>query len=195
MFAPIRTVAPDEQPVSRSQAKAQLQIDGTNTDWDDLLDAYIEAATAHLDGWSGILGRCLVTQTWTQSFECFEREFDLPFPDVQTVTVEYRDTSGTWQTFDAANYALQQEVGGSCVELLTTAAIPATSWVREDRVRITMVVGYGAAAAVPKPLCQAILLTVGHWFANRETVNVGNIVSELPFGATALVAPYRRVGV
>lgn len=37
----------------------------------------------------------------------------------------------------------------------------------------------------------AMLLLVGHWFANREAVNVGNITSQLPLGFDALVSPYR----
>jgi len=194
-FKPIRTAAPATLPVTRAEAKAQLQIDSSDTTWDSLVDGLIDAAVSHIDGWSGILGRCLVTQTWMQTFECFERELDLPFPDVSAVTVQYRDAAGTLQTYDAANYVLQEEAGGSCVELLTTAAIPATIATREDRVVVTMTVGYGAAANVPAAIKQAILVMVGHWFANRETVNVGNIVSELPYGATALLAPFRRVGV
>jgi hypothetical protein len=35
---------------------------------------------------------------------------------------------------------------------------------------------------------------IGHWFSNREAVNVGNIVSEMPLGAQALLAPHRRTG-
>lgn len=38
---------------------------------------------------------------------------------------------------------------------------------------------------------QAALLLIGHWFANRETVNVGNITSALPFGTQVLLDPLR----
>ncbi|HHQ6553286.1 TPA: head-tail connector protein [Serratia fonticola] len=40
----------------------------------------------------------------------------------------------------------------------------------------------------------AMLLLIGHWYANRETVNIGNITSELPFATTALLQPYRIYG-
>ena len=36
------------------------------------------------------------------------------------------------------------------------------------------------------------MLIVGHWYMTRETVNVGNIVSELPFAAQALLSSFRR---
>ena len=195
MLAPIRTVAPTELPVSLAEAKAQLQIDSSVSDWDDLLTGMLNAAVAYVDGWSGVLGRCLVTQTWEARFECFEAEFDLPFPDVSAVVVKYYDTSDTLQTYSSSNYQLVQESCGSEVSVYLTSTWPATSLNREDVVVITMTVGYGAATAVPAAIKQAILMIVGHWFANRETVNVGNITTELPFSAAAMLAPFRRVGV
>jgi len=195
MFAPIRTEAPAELPVSLAEAKAQLQIDATVSDWDDLLTGMLNAAVAYVDGWSGVLGRCLVTQTWEARFECFEAEFDLPFPDVSAVVVKYYDTSDTLQTYSSSNYQLVQESCGSEVSVYLTSTWPATSLNREDVVVITMTVGYGAATAVPAAIKQAILMIVGHWFANRETVNVGNITTELPFSAAAMLAPFRRVGI
>lgn len=195
MLAPIRTVAPTELPVSLAEAKAQLQIDAAVSDWDDLLTGMLNAAVAYVDGWSGVLGRCLVTQTWEARFECFEAEFDLPFPDVSAVVVKYYDTSDTLQTYSSSNYQLVQESCGSEVSVYLTSTWPATSLNREDVVVITMTVGYGAATAVPAAIKQAILMIVGHWFANRETVNVGNITTELPFSAAAMLAPFRRVGI
>ncbi|GJK86863.1 MULTISPECIES: head-tail connector protein [Citrobacter] len=40
----------------------------------------------------------------------------------------------------------------------------------------------------------AILLLVGHWYANREAVNIGNITTEIPFTVEALLQPYRIYG-
>lgn len=39
----------------------------------------------------------------------------------------------------------------------------------------------------------AVLLTLGHLFANREDVVVGATAIELPLGARSLLRPYRRV--
>ncbi|WP_407906778.1 head-tail connector protein [Escherichia coli] len=41
----------------------------------------------------------------------------------------------------------------------------------------------------------AILLLTGHWYANREVVNTGNITTALPFTVEALLQPYRIYGV
>lgn len=38
---------------------------------------------------------------------------------------------------------------------------------------------------------QAELLLVGHWYANREAVNIGNITSNVPFTVEALAGPFR----
>ena len=39
----------------------------------------------------------------------------------------------------------------------------------------------------------ALMLLVGHWFENREQVNVGNIVTAFPFGFESLLQPYRFI--
>lgn len=41
----------------------------------------------------------------------------------------------------------------------------------------------------------AMLLLIGHWYANREAVNIGNITTAVPFALEALLQPYRIYGV
>ncbi|EOY5419100.1 head-tail connector protein [Cronobacter turicensis] len=41
----------------------------------------------------------------------------------------------------------------------------------------------------------AMLMLIGHWYANREAVNVGNVTSALAFSTEALLQPYRVYGV
>ncbi|MDO9125489.1 MAG: head-tail connector protein, partial [Parvibaculum sp.] len=65
--------------------------------------------------------------------------------------------------------------------------MPAT---RLAGIAVDFTAGYGAAAAVPAPLKQAVLLLAAHWFENREPL--GNGV-ELPLTVSALVARYRRL--
>lgn len=40
----------------------------------------------------------------------------------------------------------------------------------------------------------AMLLLIGHWYANREAVNIGNITSEIPLAVEALLQPHRIYG-
>ena len=48
-----------------------------------------------------------------------------------------------------------------------------------------------AGMVVNAAIKAAILLTLGHLHANRESVNVGNISSEIPRGVDVLLYPYR----
>ncbi|EGT5209063.1 phage gp6-like head-tail connector protein [Cronobacter sakazakii] len=41
----------------------------------------------------------------------------------------------------------------------------------------------------------AMLMLIGHWYANRETVSVGSTTSTLDFSTEALLQPYRIYGV
>ncbi|EKY1998611.1 phage gp6-like head-tail connector protein [Cronobacter sakazakii] len=41
----------------------------------------------------------------------------------------------------------------------------------------------------------AMLMLIGHWYANREAVNVGNVTSALALSTEALLQPYRVYGV
>ncbi|GKX58349.1 head-tail connector protein [Leminorella grimontii] len=38
----------------------------------------------------------------------------------------------------------------------------------------------------------ALMLLVGHWYENREPVNIGNITTTLSFGVEALLKPHRK---
>lgn len=40
-----------------------------------------------------------------------------------------------------------------------------------------------------------ILMLIGHWYEHRETVNIGNITSEVPMSATACLSINRRLPV
>ena len=74
--------------------------------------------------------------------------------------------------------------------------MPASSWpgtcCRHDAVRITVVAGYGVADSVPEPIKQIILFIVGHWFANREAVVIGQTPAEFPLGVSDLLVNYRH---
>ena len=190
MLAPVRTVPPATEPVTLAQAKAHLRVtsDAENT----LIAALVSAAVSHLDGWSGILGRCLITQTWRQDFDGFGC-MKLPFPNVASAVVAYTDENGTSQTLAGSNYHIINGVRGSSIVLSDGGSFPGTAS-KPDAVRVTFVAGYGDAAAVPDGLKAAILLHIGHLFENRAAVEVGATPTVLPLAYEALIAPHRRVG-
>lgn len=194
MLSPVLITAPENPVVSFDEASIWLRNDGV-TDEKALVEALIVSATAHLDGWSGILGRCMVNQVWKVPFTGWCRELRLPFPNVSASTVKYFDADNVEQTVAGASAAILHDARGSYVRISDDYSFPTLFDDRADVVNVTLTAGYGAeASSVPAPLRTAILLMVAHWFQNREAVADGAL-AEIPLGAHALIAPYRRIGV
>lgn len=190
MLAPVRTAAPSATPVSLTEVKAHCRVEGTDSD--TVLTMLLDVAVAHLDGWSGILGRCLVNQGWRVSFCRWPPSgiIRLPFPDVSASTVKYFDEVNAEQTVSGT--AVLQDETGSFVRLAAAFARPSLYDDRDDAVQVTFTAGYGAAGSdVPAPIRGAILLMVSHLFHNREAVG-DNSLAELPLGVDRLIDPYRR---
>ena len=191
MFAPVRVTAPAGPVVSFDDANQWLH------DVDDQrasVEILIDAATSRLDGWTGILGRCLINQVWRVDFCRWpgSRGIRLPFPDVSAATVKYFDADNAEQAVSSGQVKILHDARGSYVRLSDGFTIPSLYDDRDDAMQVTFTAGYGAAATdVPAPIRTAILLMVSHWFHNREAVGDGSL-AELPMGASALVEPYRR---
>jgi uncharacterized phiE125 gp8 family phage protein len=191
MLAPVRTVAPAAPILTIEEVKAHLRVD--HADEDLLIAGLIDAATAHIDGYNGILGRALVTQTWTVDFPTFRNRLDIPLGPIQSATIQYYDSTDTQRTLATSVYAVLSDGLGPYITLKYNQQWPQT-WTRDDAVKVTFVAGYGAAAAVPVAIRAAMLLLIAHWYDNRATVSVGETPSEMPLAAAALLAPFRRVG-
>ncbi|MEW9838232.1 head-tail connector protein [Mesorhizobium marinum] len=190
MLAPVRTEAPSDTPVSFNEVKAHCRVDDNSSD--AVLTVLLNAAVDHLDGWSGILGRCIVTQTWRQDFAAFAC-LRLPLGPVASVSeVKYFDADGVQQTLSTDVYQLLTDARGPYLDLKPGQSWPGT-YSRPDAVSVTFVAGM-AAAAVPGAIKAAILLLVSHWNENREAVAEGAMF-EVPLGVSALIAPHRRVNV
>ena len=177
MFTFVCTTAPAVAPISLADAKAQTRVD--HNDEDVLIQHYIDAATSLLDGPTGILGRCLVTQIWRMGIDKLTGPILLPFPDSSIDSAVFSDAVGGDLDY---HIALQDQ------RLLLR---PSSGHGRP--VAITFTAGYGAAADVPAAIRQAMLLLVGQWYDNREAVTVGAAGSPMPMAVDALLAPYRRV--
>ncbi|KPF47073.1 head-tail connector protein [Rhizobium sp. AAP43] len=191
MLRPLRTVAPLSSLLDLEEVKRHLNVD--HSDDDELVSAYIDAATAHFDGYSGILGRCLISQTWVQKFHCWPAcGMRLAFPDVQSVEIAYFDPQNVSQTLSASTYRLIEGASGSYVEWDQQFASPSI-YDRADAISVTMVCGYGTSDTdVPASISIAAKMLVAHLYENREAA--GAALSETPFGVMALVSPYRRIG-
>lgn len=193
-LSPVRVQAPYDWPVTLGQAKRHLRVD--HADDDDLIQIYLDAAARRLDGWDGILGRCLTPQTWRVDLPGFPANdlIRLPLPDVQSIgSVEYLDAGGAAQTMAADGYrAVNDALGGVLMRK------PGTSWpatyAAPDAVKVTFVAGYGTSAnPMPAAIRAAILLHLGVLYDHRAAVDAGTL-AELPLAYETLISPYRKVG-
>jgi uncharacterized phiE125 gp8 family phage protein len=179
------------------EARRHCRVD--HAEDDAFLGAAIAAAQGWLDGWSGILGRCLVSQQWRQDWPGFPAGplLPLPFPDVTAAAITYVDPAGAEQTLSTAAYHVVSTASAAVLELADGAAWPATA-ARPDAVRVLLTAGYDTAAAkVPAPIRSAALFMVGDIYRNRETGVVGTVSASIKMSTTVeiLLAPYRRVGI
>ena len=190
MLAPVRTAAPAAL-VTVEEARRHLRVDTTEDD--DVITALIASATQYLDGYSGVLGRALVTQTWRQEFCGFAGRMALPLGPATSITSSsYFDAANATAALDAAVFGLFADARGPYVGLKPDQVWP-SSYSRPDAVSITYVVGQDAAE-VSATIKTTVLLMVAHWYEHREAVSP-DAMTELPLGVQALIAPYRRVGV
>jgi uncharacterized phiE125 gp8 family phage protein len=192
---PRLVTAPDALPVSVDEAKAHLRL--SHDDDDAVIGPMIQAAVAYLDGHAGVLGRCMVTQTWRQDFPAWpgDRQLRLPMPDVDadSVAITYLDGDGAEQTVSAGSFEVVEDAIGSVVVLRRGFNFPTLEDDRVAPVWVTFDAGFGEPADVPAAARHAILLIVGDMYENRENTVVGQVtVSELPLGAHMLIAPLRR---
>lgn len=220
MHSPVLVTAPTMTPVSLAEAKVHLRVaeydaigDMIAGDDDVLIAAYIDAAVSYFDGWTGILGRCLVEQTWRQDFDCFSGHLRLPLaPLISITSVTWRDTAGQISTVATDDYALLSDALGPYIKFKSgfswpgdlnqtkpvsvtfLAGYPTTPAIEADPEADPPVVAAPAVSTVPPAIKVAILLLVGDWYNNREASMPGG-AAELPFAVNALISPFRRISI
>lgn len=186
MLAPVLVTAPEITPISLADVKKDLRVE--HTDDDDQITALIAAAVGYLDGYTGILGRCLVEQTWRQEFEAFAPCLPLPLAPLMSVeSVEYDDDSGSPVTVPHTDYTSVVDGGGR-------ASVKFSSGVTASgAVRITYKAGYptvDSKSTAPDALKIAIVV---HVKMNYYALSSDERAS-LRRTFDTLIAPYRRNG-
>lgn len=179
--------AADALPVSLAEAKAHLRVD--HDDEDAVITSLITAATTHLDGPAGILGRALGEQTWTLYLPTFPaceiRPPLAPLIDVEEIT--YLDSSGVRQTMEPDTYVAFAGVDGA-IEPEYGQSWPSARYQRRS-VAITFNVGHDP---IPSPIQTWILMTVASLYDVRPSSLSGSgsiIITPNPI-VDQMLAPY-----
>lgn len=173
--------------VTLDDAKVHLRVDG---DYDDaLIQIYIDAALAHIDGPDGWLGRAVSPQTIVATFDNYDAPSQLPLPCLPAnsiTSISYIDNAGIAQIVPPEGYYLARGVvfaGGA--PAWTGAAA------RAGAIAVTYEAGYEVC---PDAIKAALLLMVGDLWRFRETATTdASSVGEVPMSMTVqkLLAPFR----
>lgn len=185
---------PTLEPITLAEAKAHCNIE--TPDSDAVVAQFIFAARQWVEGQTH---RALMTQTWDFTFNGDwpmvngDLVLRLPMAPVQSVTsVTYVSDAGTNQTLSAALYRVITKTEHPRIVRAYDASLPAVRC-QDESITVRAVCGYGDGQGdVPRGLTTAMKLLIAHWYNNRETVNIGNITTELEYTVEALISPYRR---
>jgi uncharacterized phiE125 gp8 family phage protein len=180
--------APTLEPVSLVEARAQCRVDSTEED--GLIAGYMLAARDYVETYTR---RALMAQTWEQTVDELGGEIVLKKPPIQSVTsVKYTDVASVEQTLASNQYRLVRRDTGEHVIVPAYGVTWPTPQDVEGAVTVRFVAGYGTSpGSVPEKIRQAILLLVAHYYAIREPVLAGVVLSEVPLSVDSLLFPHR----
>lgn len=184
--------APQSYPVTLAQAKAHLRVDFD--DDNDLIELLIKAATEYAENFTG---RSFIDQVWDYYLDEFpDGDLKIPNPPlIEVVGVFYRDSAGAEQQFASSGYIVDDAYADARIALAYGGAWPTIQEIA-NAIRIRFRSGYitdnsPAVANVPFQIKAAILMIVGTLYAHRETIVVGVVPMQLPWGAEQLLRQYR----
>ena len=187
----ILTFGPAVEPVTLAEAKAHLRVD-TGAE-DTLVSSLIVTSRLHVEA---AVGLALITQSWSWFRDAWPPgpALDLPLRPVQGIAaVRLYDENAVATNLDPATYFL--DGAGSPPRLVRHGAL---AWPRPGRIangiEVAFTAGYGPAAAdVPAPIRQVVLLLVAHWYEHRSPLEAGAHAEPVPDMVSELLAPYRTV--
>ena len=174
-----QTTAPTVEPVTLTEAKAHMRVDG---DEDDArLTALITAARNHCEVYTN---RQFITASWKLYCDHFENVQLIPRPPFQSVTsITYVDLDGDTQTVTATIYTTDLIDEPGRILLADGQTWPSHRGSQEDRVIIEYKAGYGlTASTVPQNIRTAMLFWI-------EGVYDGN--KDATLACERLLEPYR----
>ncbi len=179
------STAPASEPITTAEAKTHLRVSGS--DEDSYIDSLVTAARQWVELYTGL---ALITQTITEKWDDFpsgSNPIELRIaPVIGSLSITYKADDGTTTTWASSEYV-------TSLALPVPIVAPAQGYYYPSpilelaAVTLSYSAGYGAAAAVPKAIKQAILLLVGDMYEQRQ-----DSVKQLPTTAERLLQPFKR---
>lgn len=158
------------EPLTLSEAKLHCRVD--HSDEDTLITALISTAREFAERSTG---RTLAQRTFTMSMTAFpDGGADIivhrsPLISVQSVYY-YNDAGANTLMVSGTDYRVRT----GCIPGRISLPVTGTTWPITSAVDDAVRVSYTAGGSVPACAKQAMLMLVGHWYENRESVVVGD---------------------
>lgn len=172
---------PTVWPVTEDEIKANALID--IDDGDTWVESRIKSATQLCEVF---LKRSFCTTSWRLSLDRFPNEFYLPRPPLISVaSIKYLDLDGVQQTLASNQYTVDAYSEPGRITPAYNVSWP-THRDHTNSIEVLYSAGYGAAAAVPQSIKDAIIFTVTQWHENRGDEG-DKTLTELPAAAKALL--------
>ena len=187
----VLTSGPAVEPVSLAEAKLHLRVDANSED--TLISSLIITSRLHVEA---ALGLALITQSWSYFLDAWPAgaSVKLPLRPIQSVTaVKLYAPDDSAETLAPDTYQIDGAAAPPRVIRQGALAWPPPKR-PANAIEIALVAGYGDAAAdVPAPIRQAVLLLVAHWYEHREPVVIGAPTAAVPQMVSQLLHPFRLV--
>jgi uncharacterized phiE125 gp8 family phage protein len=173
--------------LTTAEAKTHLKVD-TSAD-DTYIDNLVSAATQSAQIFTNRIFIDSVIIQYGDTWNDIATLFKSPVSDFDSIT--YYDSDNSLQTLASSVYITDLVHQPARIGLKPSQSFPTLA----DRINAVVVeytVGYGSSAAfVPEGIKEAVLLTIGNWYENRQEVVVGRIATELPKSAQYLLEQFK----
>ena len=173
--------------ITTEEAKEHLKVDTTADDTliGNLIAAAVQSAQIYTNRFFLTTQIIQYGDKWEDIKVLFKSKV------INVVSVKYYDSDNSLQTLSTDVWLADTKHQPARIGLKPNKDFPALAD-RINAVEVTYKVGYGDTAAdVPQGIKQAVLLTIGNWYQNREEVVVGRIATELPKSAQYLLDQYK----
>ena len=180
---------PANEPVSLSEAKVFLRIDGT--DDDILVSSLITAARIYIET---TISKILITENWSFFKDKWPTSgvVHLPLSPVQSIDeIRVYNQDNTYSTLPIETYASDLISSQPRIKFLETSPSIATPR-HFNQLEVQFTAGFGNTETdVPSDLRQALLMLTAHWYEQREPIGFGGSFNEIPTTISALLSSYK----
>jgi len=186
------------EPITLDEARDHLRVtpsedSPTSHPDDDIIMLQLGAAREWCENY---IKRSIAQKTLELALDSFPTngkiELQMP-PVISVMSVSYSDGDGNQQTVSSSDYVLNDYVDPPLLVLATGATWPTTDN-SVNAIKIRYLTGYTLdfdspdSNPFPKAIRAAILLLLGHWYANRELIGSPTVMQ---YAVESLLLPYR----